>query len=145
MSVIDYERCKQELSDLKLEQRRLPDAISSAVTASDAMELVRLKQREANLPMEIFAAEVMLRKANVTRLKAAVAEAYNKLDGARINSKQIDERSVACIRVLDEERATINAEGLAALSAVYGIQNEIYRLNAELTKAERLLSGLLAA
>ena len=139
-----FERPKRAVSDLRSEQIGLANAIHAAASAGDAAELIRLKQRQGALPSEIFAAQVIQHKANVTKLKAAVADANRRLIEARFKSKETDHRTAAALRVLDEERQRINGEALAALSAVYGIQNEIKWLGDELRTAEQVLARQLS-
>lgn len=141
---LNFEKAKRALSDLRSEQIGLANAIHAAASAGDAAELIRLKQRQGALPSEIFAAEVIQHKANVTRIKAAVADANRRLIEARSSSKETDQRTVAALQVLDEERQRINGEALAALSAVYGIQNELKWLYDELRAAEQTLTRQLS-
>lgn len=139
----DYEQAKEKLFELRREDGGLANAVRAAVAAGDAVEVARLKRRQADLPSELYTAEVMQRQANVVRLRAEVAAVQNRVDAEGARSKEIDARVVASLRVLDEERQRINQEAMGALTAKYAAQNDFQKLYSELVEAQRALSELL--
>jgi hypothetical protein len=86
----------------------------------------------------------MLRQANIGRLKLERAVAHNRIDSAKLNSKQVDARVVATIRVLDDEKKKINTEALEALTAIYAAQNDLSRINDELDTEQKALTRMLS-
>jgi predicted nucleic acid-binding Zn-ribbon protein len=139
----DYEQTKEILTQLKLEEARLPSEIYQAAQSADPSELVRLKKRQADMPSELFAAEVMVLRTKIQALKAEQADANNRFDRARTNSKKVDDETAAAYRVLDEEKEQVKQKNLAALSAVYQIQNEMQRRGNEIRNLEAELKRLL--
>jgi hypothetical protein len=144
MNESDYQRAKEHLDNLRLEQSRLVNELREAANSANGAEIARLKQRQASLPSEIFAAEVMLRQTNIERLKLERAAAQSQINSAKLNSKQTDARAIAAIRVLDEEKQKIKTETLEALTAIYAAQNALSRITDELDAEQRELSALLS-
>jgi hypothetical protein len=50
---------------------------------------------------------------------------------------------IAQLSVLDDERAKINNEAYAGLTAIQAVKNEIFKLDGQLTDAQKKLSELL--
>ncbi|MDT7542782.1 MAG: hypothetical protein QOE33_2686 [Acidobacteriota bacterium] len=140
----EYETAQITLAQLKREQIELSSMLMAAANEGDAAELTRLQKRKLDIPSEIKTAEILSQRARVTELKEQVASAQNRLSAARTKSKTTDERTVATLSVLDEERKRINYEALADLSAVYEAQKVLGRLAAELREAEATLYTLFS-
>jgi hypothetical protein len=140
---IEYQQAQELLAQLKLEEARLPSEFRTAVDEANPSELKRIKQRMSDIPDEIFAAEIMFRKANINCLRAERFDATNRLDKARVYSKKVDEQTTSALRVLDEERTRINETAYTALVDVYDIQAEVQRLGGKITQAEKELTELL--
>jgi len=139
----DYEQTKEILTQIKLEEARLPSEILQAAQDGNAAELIRLRKRQSDLASELFAAQVMLLKTEIQWKKAEQADANNRCDRARANSKKVDDESAAAYRVLDEEKEQVKQNALAALSAVYQIQTEMQRRGSEIRDLELRLTRLL--
>ncbi len=86
----------------------------------------------------------MLKQANIERLKSERASAQNRIESAKLNSKQTDALAIAAIRVLDDEKQKIKTETLEALTAIYAAQNDLSRVNNELDAEQRALSAMIA-
>jgi hypothetical protein len=140
---IEYQQAQELLAQLKLEEARLPSEFRTAADEGNPSELKRIKQRMSDIPDEIFAAEILLRKANINRLRAERSDATNRLDKARAYSKKVDEQTTSALRVLNEERTRINETAYTALVDVYDIQAEVQRLGGKITQAEKELAELL--
>src|ERR1044072_3839110 len=86
-----HQEAKRRLSDLRAESDNLPRALAGALTAGDAEEVSRLRQRQKELPAKIREAALDLSGLNVDKLRAEQAERLNLLEQEQATSKETDE------------------------------------------------------
>ena len=140
----DYEGAKRTLAQLKQEQIEIPLLLSYALSDGDAGEIIRLQKRKVDLPSDITTAEIFVCRAEVSRLKEKLAAAHNRVDQAKARSKATDERTVAALKVLDEERNRINKEAFAHFTEIHEAQNHLGKVLNELREAEAALRDLIS-
>lgn len=140
----DYEASKRTLAQLKREQIELPLLLSAAFRDGDAAEILRCQKRKLDLPSELSTTEILVQRAEVTRLKEELAAAHNRIDEAKARSKATDEHTVVALKVLDEERKRINQEAFADFIEIQEAQNHLGKVLARLRDAESALTNLIS-
>jgi hypothetical protein len=140
----DNETIKRTLAQLKREQTEIPLLLSYALRDGDAAEIVRLQKRKVDLPSEISTAQILVCRAEVSRLNDKLAAAHNRVYQAKARSKVTDERTVAALKVLDEEKSRINKDAFAHFTEIYEAQNHVSKVLSELREAEAALRNLIS-
>jgi hypothetical protein len=140
----EYDLAKESLATLKAEHDNLPFSLRSAVAAGDAMEIVRIKQRQSMIGSELGAAELLLARANINRVRGLLSVAHNRVAAAKTCSKETDAVTSVALRVLDDERSRINQEATAGIVAIHRAEGDVTRLFNELRAAEKSLDDLLS-
>jgi chromosome segregation ATPase len=138
-----YQEAKRRLSDLRAEANDLPRALAAALTAGDAEEATRLRQRQKELPAKIREAALDLSGLNVAKLRAEQAERLNLLEQEQATSKETDELVSPKITELNAEIKRLKDDAHASLVRVYKLKGEIQQAAIELHAAEQEFKRLL--
>ena len=138
-----FQEAKRRLSDLRAESDNLPRALAGALTASDAEEVGRLRERQRELPNRILEAELDLSGMKVGRLREAQAERRRLLEQEQATSKEMDELVSPKIAELNAEIKRLKDKAHASLVRVYRLKGEIQQAAIELQAAEQEFKRLL--
>lgn len=130
----------REQAALEGEQESLPGKISIAAQAADASELLRLRQRQAELPAHVFAATV-----KIWRLRIAHAEARLPilLNEERAAKEESDRREVIYAQALQAWQEA-GEWRLGAASAINATSQRTLDLRRGITQMQADLKQLIA-
>jgi septal ring factor EnvC (AmiA/AmiB activator) len=134
---------KETLRNLENENLTLPEKLSAAVRAGNAEEITYLKHRERELPAEIFTARVMALRDEIQELEVDLSNDYQRLSEAKETLKNTDSLVTSQLAVLDQEKARLNHQVMAALVAPSRIQDEIRKKGDRISELKKQLAEIV--
>jgi hypothetical protein len=138
------ENAKQILKNLENESSSLKRNLESAMEAGDSKEIIRLKQRQKDLPNEIFSARVLAVKGELTELEAQQVSYQRSAIEARQESKAFDVTAAAEIEFHRKEITRLNNLSFERIYAVKSAENILDLTRKEIGNKQQKLAELLS-
>ena len=128
----DLEQAREELAALVAEEVELAETLAEAAEDADGEEVLRLRDREARLPAEVWEARVRVERLRIEDLKARHAAALAALHQAERDRVPVEQAYWEA-----EERV------LAARQAERDAHGVVTTIEAQISEQEQRLENLL--
>jgi hypothetical protein len=131
------------LNNLENEKASLASNLKQAIDEGDFLEISKLKQREQTIDSDLFSAKALLLKGKIAELEAKQRSNFERLEQAKIDTKECDVLAGVEIKTLRDEITRISDLSFKKLNAVKLTENEIRDVGFHISEAKRELENLL--
>jgi hypothetical protein len=135
---------RQILNNLETEKASLSSNLKRAIDEGNFLEISKLKQREQTIDIDLFGAKALLLKAKISELEAKQRLNFERLEQAKLETKDCDNLAGVQITTLREEITRLTDLSFKKLNAVKLAQNQIGETGFHISEAKRELENLLS-
>jgi hypothetical protein len=135
---------REILNNLETEKASLLSNLKQAIDEGNFLEISKLKQREQTIESELFGARALLLKGKITELEAKQTLNFERLEQAKLETKDCDNLAGVQITTLRAEITRLTDLTFKKLNAVKLTENEIREIGFHISEAKRELENLLS-
>jgi hypothetical protein len=134
---------QETLQNLEREVGTIAELLSSAIQAGNGEEITYLKNRQRDLPSELFTARILAVKDEISRLESEITADYKRLAEAKQTAKDTDALISSKVEFLKSEIAELNQKSLADLVEPQRITDEINRKSNRIFELKKSLQSFV--